>query len=307
MAKGKEKKGKGGVGDGSSATDGVPLAGEVLHSSLKDVSRTVDGSGYAYVRLTCVGKGITSLPEKLSHYVHLRYIDISNNKIQDLTPFSKLPHVLTLNASSNSISDISCLNDPTNLPFLALLNLSGNQIANVPPIPLQRLTRLALDANPIAKLDDFQFPPSLTHFSLRGTPLESLDSLVASESLTSLYLSHTTLQDFKRLENFPALKTLDLEGVPLQQEQLQQLLVAPLLRELSLAPFEPEAEESQFRVDVLSVLPRLQWLNGKQVSLHERKSAAAVRKAKKKLLQEQAQEEARRAAEDAELGEEASQ
>lgn len=289
-------------GDAAAATDGagIPLSGELLHRALGDLSRTVDGTGFAFARLTCCNKGVTSLPDKLQLYVHLRYIDISGNKVKDLAPFAKLPYVLTLNASGNHIEDVSCLSSTEALPYLSLLNLSNNKIVRAPQLSLQRLTRLALDGNPMTTMEGFVAPPSLTHLSIRGIPIETLDSLPPSETITSLYLSHTPVQQLRQLEHLPQIKTLDLEGVPLPPDQLRCLLLLPRLREISLSPLDPEMGEEQFKVEILELLPRLQWINGSAVTTDDLRAAAALREAKlqqktaleqQKLLQAEAEQE----------------
>ncbi|XP_026194359.1 leucine-rich repeat-containing protein 23 [Cyclospora cayetanensis] len=265
----KEEKAKEGGKTSGAADAEVALNGEVLNRALRDVSRTVDGSGYAFTRLICCGKGVTSLPDALQHYVHLRYIDISGNKISNLTAFSRLPNLLSLNAAENNIEDVSCLASPGALPYLSLLNLSNNRISKAPTLPLQRLTRLSLDANPITTLTGFVYPPSLTHLSLRGTPLESLDCLPLSDTLTSLYLSHTRIQQLLPLEKFPQIKTLDLEGCALPSEQLKVLVSLPMLKEVCLSPLGTSAGDDQFRSEILKVLPRLQWINGREVTSDE--------------------------------------
>ena len=287
MAKG--RKVKDGGETASAADAGTTLRGELLHKSLGDVCRTADGTGYAFIRLTCCGKGVTNLPESLQQYIHLRYIDISGNKVRDLTPFSRLPHLLTLNASVNSIEDLSCLSSSEAVPYLSLLNLSNNKIARVPQRPMQRLTRLALDANPLSSLEGFGFPPSLTHLSLRGTPLETLDSLPPSSTLTALYLSHTPMQELRQLQHLPSITTLDLEGVPLPPDQLKSLANLPKLKEISLSPPDPDMTEEQFRTETLSIFPRLHWINGTAVTSNELRAARTLREAALRQANEAAQ------------------
>ncbi|OEH77733.1 hypothetical protein cyc_04511 [Cyclospora cayetanensis] len=162
----KEEKAKEGGKTSGAADAEVALNGEVLNRALRDVSRTVDGSGYAFTRLICCGKGVTSLPDALQHYVHLRYIDIS-------------------------------------------------------------------------------------------------------DTLTSLYLSHTRIQQLLPLEKFPQIKTLDLEGCALPSEQLKVLVSLPMLKEVCLSPLGTSAGDDQFRSEILKVLPRLQWINGREVTSDE--------------------------------------
>ncbi|KAL8269960.1 hypothetical protein Esti_006118 [Eimeria stiedai] len=289
MAEGNRSKDKNNAAPSTEA--GIPLGGELLYKALGEVARTADGCAYAFTRLTCCDKGVTELPNKLQLYVHLRYIDVSGNSIKDITPLSKLPHLLTLNASNNKIEDIACLSSPNALPYLALLNLSNNKISKIVELPLQRLARLALDGNPIADLEGFVAPPALTHLSLRGTAIESLDSLSPSSTITSLYLSHTPMQQLRQLRHLPHIRTLDLEGVPLPFDQLECLALVPRLREVTLSPSDPSIEEDQFRVEVLGLVPRLQWMNGTAVTPEEVRAASEMRATKQRLQQELEQQQ----------------
>lgn len=60
-------------------------------------------------------KELINLYDIIENYPHLRYANISNNKIQEIDSFSKLESLLLLNGSKNEIQSMSCLSDPSGL------------------------------------------------------------------------------------------------------------------------------------------------------------------------------------------------
>ncbi|PHJ24754.1 leucine rich repeat-containing protein [Cystoisospora suis] len=286
------------------ATDQVPLAGEVLDSSLTDVARTVDGSGYAFVRLNCTGKNITTIPEEISTYIYLRYIDISDNHLVDILPFTKLPHVLSLNAARNNITDISYLADDACLPSCAVLNLSNNSISKLGSIGLQRLAKLTLDGNPVTSFEGVEkLPETLCHLSLKDTNMSTLSHLPALPSLSYLSLSYCPLNSLLDVSTLVGLEILDITGVKLPDiTALKMLLMLPLLRELIVSPCDPEISDEEFRQEVLVILHRLKRLNGVDVTPEEKKRAKALKLQRKR---EQEEQEAQRKREEEERAREA--
>lgn len=68
--------------------------------------------------------GIVSL-QGLEHAKNLKYIELSNNKIQDLSPLSNLTKLEYANLSRNKITDITCIKD---LDKLTIIQLEDNYI-----------------------------------------------------------------------------------------------------------------------------------------------------------------------------------
>nr|PIL97204.1 leucine rich repeat-containing protein [Toxoplasma gondii COUG] len=276
------------------AADQVLLSGEILNSSISEVARTVDGSGYAFVRLNCSGKNITKIPEEISTYVHLRYIDVSDNHLDDILPLTKLPYVLSLNAARNNITDISCLADETCLPSCAVLNLSNNSISTLCTIALPHLAKLTLDGNPFVSFEGVdRLPESLTHLSMRDTHLSTLAHLPSLLNLAYLSLAYCRIESLTDVSMLGALKVLDISGIRLPDfGSLKVLLLLPSLQELTVSSIDPGMSDEDFRQEILVILRRLHKLNGVDVTPEEKKRAKAV-KLHRKREQEKAEEQKR--------------
>lgn len=54
-------------------------------------------------------KELANLHDIMEKYIHLRYANVSTNKIAELESFAKLPSLLVLNASKNEINSLSTL------------------------------------------------------------------------------------------------------------------------------------------------------------------------------------------------------
>ena len=60
----------------------IPTADEIT-SGLSSVSRTTDGQGWAMSKLNLSEKDLTSFGDSINEFVHIRYLNASNNKITD--------------------------------------------------------------------------------------------------------------------------------------------------------------------------------------------------------------------------------
>lgn len=76
----------------------------------------------------------------LRAFIHLRYVDISENHLTDLSPLNALTHLLWLKADSNQLRSAR-LND---LPYLQIASFSYNQIMDTEGISHPRLGSLDL-------------------------------------------------------------------------------------------------------------------------------------------------------------------
>lgn len=76
----------------------------------------------------------------LRSYIHLRYVDISENHITDMSPLNSLTHLLWLKADGNQLRSAR-LNE---LPYLQIASFSYNQITDTEGIIHPRLGSLDL-------------------------------------------------------------------------------------------------------------------------------------------------------------------
>jgi len=149
----------------------------------------VDGTGYAYLSLSCVNKRINPI-KAIEPYSHLQKIDFSQNAIKDVAPLKGLPFVLSLNLSSNEIITLKSWDAEGQFPQLRDLDLSGNLLTVLVPLTFPQLRTVNLARNQIATTADF----------------------TGHEKLTSLDLSENKLVSFAGIANMPALTSLNVSG-----------------------------------------------------------------------------------------------
>lgn len=73
-------------------------------------------------------------------YIHLRYVDVSENHLTDLSPLNYLTHLLWLKADGNQLRSAR-LNE---LPYLQIASFAYNQITDTEGISHPRLASLDL-------------------------------------------------------------------------------------------------------------------------------------------------------------------
>lgn len=66
---------------------------ELIAENLEDISKTPDGLSYVYTSLDLNKKRLEHLGNALLLYKHLRYINIANNKIEDISCVANLPRL----------------------------------------------------------------------------------------------------------------------------------------------------------------------------------------------------------------------
>jgi len=136
------------------------------------------------------GKNIVSL-QGLQYFYGLTMLNLTNQKIEDVTTVGKLVNLENLYLSGNRIKSIYPLR---NLPELKILDLKRNQIDDVNPLSIlceyERLNELYLSYNNITEVQ----------------------GLTLITSLSVLQIDHNEINDFRFVNNLRNLKCLYLSG-----------------------------------------------------------------------------------------------
>ncbi|XP_030327812.1 leucine-rich repeat-containing protein 23 isoform X2 [Strigops habroptila] len=233
----------------------------------------------------------------LASFVHLRYVDLSENKLQDLAPLSSLTHLLWLKVDGNLLSS-ACIEE---LPYLQVISFARNRIKDMEGITHPRLANLSMKENKIQTALGLSHDQlfSLQILELRGNKLKSTAGLNLPK-LKTLYLSQNTISSLEDIEGLEQLATLHLrdnqlgtlDGFSSSMKCLQylnlrnngissfqevaKLQVLPMLQALVLLD-NPCSEETDYRLEVLALLPHLQRLDKEVVEQEERAEANEIR------------------------------
>jgi len=72
---------------------------DAIKTGLTQISRTADNTSYSYVNLNISEKEIIELYDVIPNYAHLRYLNLSINKIVDISTISSIKYLVQINAS----------------------------------------------------------------------------------------------------------------------------------------------------------------------------------------------------------------
>ncbi|NXP84865.1 LRC23 protein, partial [Passerina amoena] len=250
-------------------------------------------------------RGLTDI-SLLEHFIHLRYVDLSKNKLKDLAPLSSLTQLLWLKVDRNLLTSASM----QELPYLQVISFDRNHIVDFEGITHPLLANLSLKENKIETVlglsHDHLF--SLQVLELRGNKINTTAGLGVSK-LKKLYLAKNTICSLEGLEEFEQLEILHLRDNKLEAldgfsasmkclqylnlrsngiksfQEVGKLQVLPMLQALVLMD-NPCAQEPDYRLQVLSWLPRLQRLDKETVEEEEQEEAEKIRQARKEKEKE---------------------
>ena len=143
------------------------------------------------------GKGISSEIQKLSNMTKL---NLTSNKISDVSIFSNMPNLAILYLGSNNIVDVAPLE---NMDALEEYNLQRNDISVLTDLgEMPKLNRLTLSNNLISDLSFMKAYPWVGYLSIDGNPgISTLESLRESTGLMAINITGTQVQDLSPLEN----------------------------------------------------------------------------------------------------------
>eukprot|EP00440_Ansanella_granifera_P064425 gb/GFBE01069849.1/.p1 GENE.gb/GFBE01069849.1/~~gb/GFBE01069849.1/.p1 ORF type:complete len:309 (+),score=85.04 gb/GFBE01069849.1/:1-927(+) len=241
------------------------------HLDLSNLGRTVDGAGFAYRTVSCVGKRIGPL-KCIEGYAHLQHIDLSENLIKDVAPLKGLQYVVNLKLTKNAIVNLKGWESEEPIfPNLTHLDLSDNQLPALGPMPYKALVSLKVARNELANVADFGGHEKIEMLDLSSNKLTSLAGLGALPALKKLDASCNELPDLNGINEasaleelivasnklqavegpwaeLQALRSLDLSNCLLESEKpLEVFRQLPLLRTLKVCgnPFAEAAVSTQ--------------------------------------------------------------
>jgi len=240
----------------------------------------------------------------LSSYPNIMYLDVSGNKIGDLSVLGQLPTLVQLDASWNEVGEclafapprcsrtqawsdgdlavgsmltlanlshnrINALRDLSAHAFLETLLLGYNSIVQIEGLQnLKFLQVLDLSYNKIAAISGLD-GLRLQELNLEGNELSSLEGLGGLPSLSVLNVARNKLESLQPLQSCQSLLTLDAgHNAVSVLRQVEFLRPLPWLANLTLMG-NPGARKAHYRLRVLFKLPNLKRLDTSNASAEE--------------------------------------
>ncbi|XP_008148768.1 leucine-rich repeat and guanylate kinase domain-containing protein [Eptesicus fuscus] len=267
--------------------DGV-LREEAVAEALYQLGRSGSGTEQVFLNLTLSGCDLIDI-SILCGYVHLQKLDLSANKIGDLSCVGCMPYLLELNASQNKLTTFFNFKPPKNLKKV---DFSCNQISKMGDLSAyQALTKLILDNNAIEEISGLELCSSLTHLSLAKNKITTISGLgelpikilclshnqiekiMGLDQLRALKivdLSHNQIKSLQGLENHDFLEVINLEDNKIAElGEIEYIETLPLLRILNLLK-NPIQEQCEYWFFVIFMLLRLTELDQKKITVEEK-------------------------------------
>ena len=185
-----------------------PLTADMIKGGISMLCKTGDGLEVAYVKLVVQNRELTNV-FILSTYIHLRYVDLSFNKLTSLYPLQNMRFLVSLRVTNNNLTSPQM----STFPFLQFLDLTGNPLKSTKGIKQKSLEKLILSQTQLESLDDMSSEnlPSLTHLSITNNALKKLDGLELV-SLKTLYAAGNKLRNLAGVSRLSSLTRLHLRG-----------------------------------------------------------------------------------------------
>ena len=153
---------------------------------------------------------IAKLPESMHMLVGLKTLDLSWNRVSDVSALDGLTSLTNLNLFNNGVSDVSALGSLTSLTSL---KLSGNEVSDVSALGgLTSLTNLDLSHNKVSDISALGGLPSLTNLYLDDNKVSDITALGGLTSLINLDLGSNKVSDISALGGLTSLTSLNLGG-----------------------------------------------------------------------------------------------
>lgn len=185
--------------------------------------------------LNLSGNDIREVKESLiREYSNLEYLDVSNNRVDDLSGLGSLSRLVAVDVSENEMETIDSMQS---VKSLASLVAAGNRIKDISmSSPMEILTMLDLSQNPISSLSFLRFFPGLKSLRVNGCEISRFDEIaglkqlrifscegghveripaVSGSSLHKLSLKGNCIRDVSELVRFSALVDIDLSRNPI--------------------------------------------------------------------------------------------
>jgi internalin A len=157
--------------------------------------------------LSATSANISNL-EGIEYLVHLKELDLSGNKIEDLSPLSSLKQLRSLNLRCNQINNIEAI---CNLVNLEELCLSSNKIADISPLSsLKQLTSLNLVSNEMNSIEPIGYLVQLENLNLASNKITDISPLSSLKQLTYLQLAENEINNIEPISNLGNLRILGL-------------------------------------------------------------------------------------------------
>jgi hypothetical protein len=161
----------------------------------------------------------------LSQLEKIAYLDLSDKRLNVISPLKELKNIQTLHLSNNRLTDISPLKE---LKKIQRLYLSNNQLSDISPLKeLKKIQRLYLSNNQLTDISPLKELINIQHLRLSYNQLTDISPLKELKSIQTLWLEGNQLTDISPLKEL-----INIQHLRLSYNQITD--ISPLMELKSL-------------------------------------------------------------------------
>jgi Leucine-rich repeat (LRR) protein len=213
----------------------LKIAGNCLTGSLDDSITQLRN----LERLDLQRNALTSLPDGLADLVHLRILNIAENRFSSLpfTTLRQLPLVELL-AAKNVLGGALVAEEVDELPLLQVLDVTGNALKSVTlaKLELPVLYQLNCSSNRLTSLPDMSTWVSLLTLAAEDNNISTVpEGFVTLPKVKNVDFSGNDIKSLDdRIGGMDSLETLRITGNPLREKKFAGMTTEDLKRALKL-------------------------------------------------------------------------
>ncbi|EDV27069.1 uncharacterized protein TRIADDRAFT_54619 [Trichoplax adhaerens] len=232
-------------------------------------------------RLNLDRRGLKSIPALIEDHINLKLLNLQHNSIQKIDNLSMLKRLIFIDLYDNDLDEIANLES---VRFLRVLMLGKNRIKQIRNLDqLSKLDVLDLHCNQISRIENLNHLTELRVLNLAGNQISYVSNIGGLCSLQELNLRKNQITKVDEVNLLPKLQRLFLDHNKIASfSHASSVLKCGALIELTLED-NPMIQSSKYRSGFLIYLQNLKILDGKKISMEERRTSAIMaRKAEEK-------------------------
>lgn len=207
----------------------------VVTPFLSNFTMSTDGESFHFIECNMSSKNIEQLNKTIEEAKEVYIMNLTLNNIADPSALKELHNLQHIDLSKNKVKNISIFTQDEVLLNLKYLDISSNKFSEFPALKCPKLEYLDVSDNKLEKVNEgWAGHPSLKILKSRENKFKTFAPFKNMPKLEELYLGNNNLSSLTGYEGLPALKKLHLRRNKIEKIEEEGVPELPALEYLNL-------------------------------------------------------------------------